>query len=65
MKETLKKYLNTQFVKNDMKICIEHCTDAEIFYYVLLFKEGMDLSIEIVKTWFDYAKDILDVSDKG
>lgn len=62
MKDRLKDYLNTQFQKNGMKVSLRQCTETEIFYYLMLFKEGMDLPIELVKVWLDYARDVLDVS---
>lgn len=63
MTDILKSYLKKEFDKRNLNVNLRKCTEADLFYYILLFKEGIDLPIYMVEIFMKYARNILDVKN--
>lgn len=63
MTGALKSYLKTEFDKRNLKVNLRKCNETDLFYYVLLFKEGMDLPLYTAELFMKYARSILDLKN--
>lgn len=63
MTEKMKSFLQGEFRKRDLHVNLRNCTDTDLFYYVLLFKEGLDLPLNTVEMFMRYARNILDLKN--
>lgn len=63
MTAELKSYLKKEFDRRDIKVNLKKCNETDLFYYVILFKEGMDLPLHIAELFMKYARNILDLKD--
>lgn len=59
MKQYVKDYLQNEFDKRELHIRTSDCTSSELFHYLLLFKEGFDIPMEVSDIFMDCAKSVI------
>ena len=63
MKLEVKKYLTEKFNEYGIKLSLKNISEDETLFYLILFKEGMEIPLHVLKQFLKYSKDILDVKD--
>lgn len=62
MKQELRKYLKNSFFKLGTDFDFNTCSDGEILYWTIYFKEGLPLPMNMAMRIMDYAKAIVDAN---
>lgn len=59
MKQYIKDYLQNEFDKRELNIRTSDCSQSELFHFLLLFKEGFDIPMEVSDIFMDCAKSVI------
>ena len=63
MKAEVKSYLARKFQEYDIKISLRNISEDETLFYLILFKEGMEIPMHVLRQFLKYSKDVIDVKD--
>ena len=59
MKQDVKDYLQNEFDQRELNIRTSDCSQSELFHFLLLFKEGFDIPMEVSDIFMECARVVM------